>query len=301
MNKGGFLRKILNLIENLSGQSEKLEKLLLNQGQILAQLGKFQEVPSIRHHEFSIFSQNGEDGALSFLTTVVDIPNKTFVEFGAGDFLESNCRFLMASQNWMGFVMDGSERNIARLKSSSWFWKYQLEATAAFVTAENIDELIALSGFQNEIGVISIDLDGNDYWVLMGMKESTATILICEYNPYFGPSRKVSIPYDPNFQRGFENNLYYGASLAAITQAAQSKGYTLVGTSSTGSNAFFIKNASVPRGLELPSVSACYVNPLARESRNKLGKLTFEKNSSAVKRLNGMPVFNLDSASIESF
>jgi len=301
MNIRGFAKKIFFLIEGLSSQSEKLEKLLLNQGEIFRKLSELQKTHGFRDHEFSVFSQNGEDGAISFLTSVVDIPNKTFVEFGVGDFLESNCRFLMASQNWMGFVMDGSERNISRLQTSAWFWKYQLEAKAAFVTAENVDDLIALSGFENEIGVISIDLDGNDYWVLMGMKKSFATLLICEYNPYFGPNKKVSIPYDPNFQRNSESNLYYGASLAAITEAAQSKGYTLIGTSSRGSNAFFLRNSRVPEGLELPSVSDCYVAPMARESRNKLGELTFEKNSSAIQKLTGLPVFNLETASIESF
>lgn len=301
MNITRILKKMFDLVENLSGQSEKMEKLLINQGQVLASLSKVKDSKLFREFEFSVFSQNGEDGLINFLTSTIEIPNKTFVEFGAGDFLESNCRFLMASQNWVGFVMDGSDKNIERLRTAPWFWKHQLEARAAFVNAENIDDLIGLSEFPNDIGIISIDLDGNDYWVLMGMKKTKATLLICEYNPYFGPDRKITIPYDPNFQRSPDTNLYYGASLAAITEAANRKGYSLVGTTSKGSNAFFLRNSSIPEGFSLPSVTECYVYPLERESRNKSGKLTFEKNSSALRKLSGLPVLDLNSGQIVDF
>ena len=94
------------------------------------------------------------------------------------------------------------------------------------------------------MGILSIDLDGNDYYVLEAIEFFNPRILICEYNAVFGPSRKISVLYDAGFVRREKHFscLYFGGSLGAITHAAMKKGYSLVGTNTAGNNAFFVRN-----------------------------------------------------------
>jgi hypothetical protein len=99
------------------------------------------------------------------LTQNIETPSKTFIEFGVEDFSESNCRFLMMKDNWSGFVIDGSETNIKRIQASRNFWRYDLTAHCAFITKDNIAKLLEQSGFSKDVGILSVDVDGMDYWV----------------------------------------------------------------------------------------------------------------------------------------
>ena len=94
-------------------------------GRILSNQIKNKEcqLNSIQDVEFSVFSQFGDDGIIQWLIQNLEIPNKTFIEFGVEDFSESNSRFLMMNNYWSGFVMDGSESNINILKSSYYFMR----------------------------------------------------------------------------------------------------------------------------------------------------------------------------------
>ena len=128
------------------------------------------------------------------------------------DFIESNCRFLMMKNNWSGLIIDGSAKNISWLRNSYYFWKHDLKTICAFIDRENKNDLLACSDFDYDLGVLSIDLDGNDYFVLSAIKNWRPRILVCEFNPIFGPSRKLSIPYDPSFLRfkHHPSGLYWG-------------------------------------------------------------------------------------------
>ena len=119
-------KKFRNLLDSNSLVEMERQKLLM--GKILSNQIKNKEFQarSLKDVEFSIFSQFGDDGIIQWLTQNLEIPNKTFIEFGVEDFSESNSRFLMMNDNWSGFVMDGSELNIKNLKSSYYYWKYEL-------------------------------------------------------------------------------------------------------------------------------------------------------------------------------
>jgi hypothetical protein len=134
---------------------------------------------SFNDFEFKIFSQWGDDGLIQYLIKNIKIENEIFVEFGVEDFSESNTRFLMMNNNWKGFVMDGSEENIERLRAKPWFWKYSLKVKAVFITKENINGLLAETGFKN-IGLLHIDLDGNDAHILaeLDLKVLNPAILV---------------------------------------------------------------------------------------------------------------------------
>ncbi|HEY9755258.1 MAG TPA: hypothetical protein V6C97_08855 [Oculatellaceae cyanobacterium] len=123
---------------------------------------------------------------------------------------------------------------------------------------------------------MSVDLDGNDYWILENIDTVSPTILICEYNSTFGEQRAVSIPYDPAFERNKAHfsNLYWGCSLAALEYLADKKGYSFVGSNSNGNNAYFIRNDRLGK-LKPMLAESGYMKAMFRESRDEQGNLTF--------------------------
>ena len=231
-----MVKKTIRKVANLIGSSIKIptrtqdETTLLSIGAILSNQQFVLNSKNINDYEFKIFSQFGDDGIIQYLIKNIDIANETFVEFGVENYLESNTRFLMMNNNWSGFVMDGSEEAINCLKNQSWYWKYYLTSKAVFIDKENINELLLNAGFSN-IGLLHIDLDGNDYHILMeiDLLKLNPSIIIMEYNSVFGKDRLITIPYDKDFIRtkAHYSNLFWGASLAAINHALK-KEYSLV-------------------------------------------------------------------------
>ena len=237
-----FVKKVLQLLTMVS--SQKIDTLLLSQGKALEEIFTRKVGMKLCDYEWKIFSQWGEDGIIQFLIREVEIVNTTFIEFGVEDFSESNCRYLLMSSGWQGFVIDGSEYNINSLKKSYYYWKYDIQSSANFVNTTNINETLAQSKFENDLGILSVDIDGNDYHILTAIDNFDPRIIICEFNPIFGVDRAITVPYDPLFNRTEKHysNLYFGASIKALELLMQEKGYTLVGTGKMGCNAYFVKN-----------------------------------------------------------
>lgn len=272
------------------------ERSLLMQGRALArQTEMLKDVRDLTDVEFRVFSQWGEDGIIEWLLQKVVVPNHRFVEFGVENFREANCRFLLQNRNWRGLVFDGSESNIASLKLERLFWMYDLSAQCAFVTAENINGLIESSGFGGPLGILSIDIDGNDFWVWKAIQCVDPAIVICEYNPIFGDKEPIVVPYRPDFQRlrAHYSGLYFGASIAALQRLAADKGYAFVGTNSNGINAFFVKkdlaNAVLSSLSEVRSFPSRH-----RDSRDPNGDLSFVAGTNRLALIKDMPVVNIE-------
>ena len=231
----------------------------------------------IHGSEFRVFSQWGEDGILQHLLRHIDTPRKIFVEFGVENYMESNTRFLLTNNNWAGLVIDGSRTNVDFIKRDEIYWRHNLKAEQSFITRENINDLICRNGVTGEIGVLSIDIDGNDYWVWEAIDTIVPSVVVIEYNARFGPERAVTIPYDPDFVRtvAHHSNIYFGASLAALCLLGKRKGYSLIGCNTAGNDAFFVRTELKPSSLpELTSLEA-FVRSQARESRDAQGALAF--------------------------
>jgi hypothetical protein len=245
--------------------------------------------------EFKVFSQNGEDGIIQFLLRNVPIESKTFVEFGVHDYAESNTRFLLRNDNWSGLIIDASARNIALVRSEELFWRGTLHAECAFVDRENIDEIIRRNGIEGDIGVLSIDIDGNDYWVWEAISCISPRIVICEYNSLFGSTRKVTTAYDPRFvrHRAHFSGLYWGASIAAFNELAAQKGYALVGSNRMGNNLFFVRR-DVVGPLKVRSPEEAYVKAQFRISRGRDGEFTFLGFDEAFAAISELPLEDLE-------
>jgi hypothetical protein len=206
------------------------------------------------------------------------------------------------NNNWEGFVMDGSEENMRRLKNQSWYWKYLLKNKAVFITKENINELLASTGYK-DIGLLHIDLDGNDAHILaeINLNELNPSIIIMEYNAVFGKDRAISVPYDKNFIRTEKHysNLYFGASLAAITYIANNKGYSLIGCNLAGNNAYYVRKDLLNETIKEKTVDEAYVLSKSRESRNKDYSLSYLGGNERYEAIKQLDVINVITNKIE--
>jgi hypothetical protein len=267
-------RRVLGFDPGLVASKDDVEAARLQIG--LGQSREARAAKSPRDAEFSVFSQWGEDGIIQHLISRVEIPIDTFVELGVEDYSESNTRFLLTQDNWRGLIVDAGAAHTAFLEDAELRWKYDIEPVQAFIDRDNVNELIRGAGIEGDIGLLSIDLDGNDYWILEAIDVVSPRILIAEFNSTFGAEAAVTIPYDPEFHRvdAHHSSLYFGASLAALNQLAEQKGYSLVGCSSSGANAFFVRN-DVAGDLERQTVAEAHVASRFRESRDPKGKLTY--------------------------
>jgi hypothetical protein len=250
--------------------------------------------------EFRVFSQWGDDGIIQFLVNYLDIEKKVFIEFGVENYKEANTRFLLVNNNWSGLVMDGSKENIENLKNEEIYWRYDLTALNHFITKENINSIIDDNGFSGQIGILHIDIDGNDYWILKEIQNVSPVILIVEFNSVFGYDTPWTIPYDKDFYRTHYHysNLYWGSSLLSLCDLADEKGYYFVGCNSNGNNAYFVRKDKI-KGMKPLSVEQGYIQSKYRESRGPDGNLTFLSGNDRLKEIKDLEIYNTRTEKIE--
>ena len=284
--------------QRLSNRNADKQRLLIGQ-QLAWRVRDLESINTFIDVEFSVFSQFGDDGIIQWLTHRIPGLNDNFVEFGVGDYREANTRFLLLNNNWRGLVMDSSNMNVNAIRRDEISWRHDLRSKCAFITAENIDQLLLDDGFEGEIGLLHIDIDGNDYWVWHRLTAVRPAIAIIEYNSVFGAERAITVPYDPKFSRGGRiSNLYFGASLLALCDLAHSKGYDFVGSNSAGNNAYFVRS-DLDHGLKPLSAADGYVISRFAESRDNRGRLTYLRGEERLASLNGLTVVNTRSGSEE--
>jgi len=296
-----FIKRVIYTLYRLQ---ENVDDSKVLQGKILADLNrnKFQEFKTnIQLAEFKVFSQWGDDGIIEFLVSYLDISEKSFIEFGVEDYSESNTRFLLINHNWRGLVLDGNKKDIAYILDDEITWRHALTAKHAFITKENINQLIQENGFSGELGLLHIDIDGNDFWVWEAITTVNPVIVIVEYNSVFGKDRAVTIPYDPTFNRtkAHYSNLYFGASLKALIALGAKKGYGFIGPNSHGNNAYFVRNDKL-KELKVYSAEEGYVESKFREGLLANGQHSFLAGEQRLAALKGLPVINIETGAAES-
>ncbi len=201
---------------------------------------QFADPKRLERFGFKVFSQNDEDGVIQEIFRRIGTANKAFFEFGAGNCLESNCAYL-ALQGWSGAWVDG---NLSYVQQGREFFNQQVQElkvtiTQAMITVENINQVAKGMKLPDEIDLLSIDIDGNDYYVWEALTVLRPRVVVIEYNASFPPPAKLVQAHDP--ERTWNGTSYFGASLKALTEMAGSKRYTLVGTNLPGVNAFFVR------------------------------------------------------------
>jgi len=295
-----MMKMFKKVFRKLLGKTDETQLLAL--GSLLSKQQWQMNSNNLNDYEFKIFSQWGDDGLIQYLIKNIVVENETFIEFGVQDYYESNTRFLMMNNNWKGFVMDGSRKNMVKLKNQSWYWKYSLTCKAIFIDKENINELLAETEFSN-IGLLHIDLDGNDAHILnkLNLTRLNPSIIIMEYNAVFGKDRPISVPYDRDFIRTnkHHSNLYFGASLPALTYIANNKQYALIGCNLAGNNAYFIRRDLLNKNIKEVPVTEAYKESKYREGKNKDGTLSNLNGDERYEAIKGLKVINVKTNEME--
>lgn len=254
---------------------------------------------SLSEVEFKVFSQNGEDGVIQYLINKIPIKNDVFIEFGIQDYSESNTRFLLVNNRWSGLVIDCDKAAIARLEKDPIVARYDINTVCTFITKDNINQIIEGEGIGGEIGLLSIDVDGNDYWVWKAIDVVSPVIVICEYNSIFGPDCPVTIPYEPSFKGlgAHYSHSYFGASLPALCRLAEAKGYDFVGSDSSGTNAFFVRKDSIG-SLKPLTAKEGYVKIKRRRAQDQSGRPLNISGENSLKLIGDLPVYDVDAMKV---
>ena len=245
MTERRVIPRIRQSLRSLGGTGRRIVR-LTNQMRVradvvygnLARLSDRYGLPAgLAGHELKVFSQNGEDGVLAEVFARIGTESRCFVEFGIGAGLEGNAVLLADVHGWRGLFIEGSEELHAQLA-----YKYagfqKVVVRHALVTASNVDDLIDEAGVPESFDLLSIDVDGNDYWIWQGLRTHRPRVVVCEYNGFIDPTRPLVQPYAPD--AAWDGSEYFGASLAALTELGRVKGYTLVHADLTGTNSFFV-------------------------------------------------------------
>jgi hypothetical protein len=292
-----IIRRLQRRLAQLSEIIRRLEDVQSALGRVeLRQTAARQDRPeSVREFEFRVFSQWGEDGIIQYLIHQVPISNPQFVEFGVQDYKESNTRFLLQHDNWVGFVLEASAEDVAAILRDPVYYRHSLTAVHAFVHRDNINTLLLENGVKGDIGLLSIDIDGNDYWIWEAIDCVTPRIIICEYDNLLGPERAVVSPYNRTFQKreAHYSCLYGGASLKALDLLATRKGYALVGSNSAGNNAFFVRR-DLLGSIRAVTPAEAYMRARYRSSRDRSGKLTFLSHEESLKLIADLPLIDVE-------
>ena len=188
-------------------------------------------------HELSVFSQNGEDGVLFELCSRLSVPH-SFVEFGVGQAIQGNCVLLSDVFGWSGLFIEIEEDDFTGLQAK-YAHREDVQTRCEKITPQNVNSVFSGAAIPEEFGVLSIDIDGNDYWVWTALERYRPAIVVIEYNAAIPSDEGLVQPYD---DEGWDGTSFFGASLRAFEDLARAKGYELVHTELAGVNAFFVRS-----------------------------------------------------------
>ena len=219
---------------------------------------------------FQVFSQTDEDGILLWIFSVIGSGGRRSVEVCAGTGYECNTANLIVHHGWNGLLIDGNHELVAKGRefyernpqTAIWPPKFVCE----WVTRDNINEILERNGFAGNIDLLSLDLDGVDYWIWEALTVVKPRVVVLEYNDICGPGRSVTVPYADDFDYsrypkpcGMPG--FCGASLQAFVKLAARTGYRLVGCNRHGFNAFFVREGEGEAQLPEVSVESCFRHP----------------------------------------
>ena len=211
----------------------------------------------LQAERFSFSSQNDEDGLVLAIFKRIGATNRRFVELGCG-MNGGNSGFLASELGWQGLMVDARDDAIRKIVVR--FTGHKVMAKNTRLTREEVNAFITENGFAGELDLLSIDIDGVDYWIWEALTACNPRLVALEYNWLFGAEASVTVPYSAEFDvNAIGNRSYHGASLTALVHLGRRKGYRLIATERV--NAFFLRNDVAPEIREIDAASG-YRAPL---------------------------------------
>jgi hypothetical protein len=220
-------------------------------------------LPKFNDTGFRVYSQTDEDGKLLFIFSLVGTTHKTCVDIAFDSPHGANTTNLLVNHGWHGILVEGQET----FANTHFFQKhpdtkfFPPEMKQAWVTAENINELLGEWGLSRSIDFLSLDVDGVDYWLWKALEKIEPRVVLVEYQDILGPELSLTVPYRPDFDRSKHHPDFFGASLTAFVRLAKEKGYRLIGTNRLQYNAFFMRNNVGEQFFPEISVGECFTHP----------------------------------------
>jgi hypothetical protein len=284
----------------LDGGTDDSLRLLTGAAAIHAQRAGRHTFRHLWDAEISVFSQWGEDGILTYLCDVLDLVKPRALELGAGNFTECNTRFLAEHRSASVVAVDGRSDLASTIRSLGLEWKTTVMALEQWITPDNVGDICSRArNFMGGIDILSLDIDGNDYWVAQALDLTSVSVIVVEYNAIFGSSVAVTVPRNDNFDRTQAHSswLYFGASLRAFVDLFARRGFDLVGTNRVSTNAFFVRRdeaALMDFPLPDPESLAPYVDLRIRESRDLNGALNYLRGDARSEAIQDLALVDLD-------
>ncbi|MEO0406422.1 MAG: hypothetical protein AAF289_03625 [Cyanobacteria bacterium P01_A01_bin.135] len=207
-----------------------------------------------------VYSQSDEDGIIREIFNRIGTTNRIFVEFGIGNGLENNTLALLF-EDWSGLWIDASTRSVNAINKhfSKIIASQRLQISHSFITVDNINALISASISADEVDLLSVDVDGNDYHILNAIACVSPRVIVVEYNAKFTPPILYCMDYDE--AHTWRKDDCFGASLKFFEAALAQKGYCLVGCNISGVNAFFVRNDLVSDKFLAPFTAEHHYEP----------------------------------------
>lgn len=237
------------VIELKNQHSQEIQNLTKNYYNLIKKLNKTELLPRLEETGFKVYSQFEEDGLLLYIFTMVGVTNKKVIEICAADGKECMASNLIINHGWNGLLFDGDEQNIQTgkdfFKANPSTFLIPPKFVQAWITKENINELIFKNQFNGEIDLLSLDIDGNDYWILKAIIVCSPRVIICETHDIIPSELSLTMPYNPKFQyHDLPEDVkdYRSVSLLAMTKLCKEKGYRLIGSHKYGFNVIFMRN-----------------------------------------------------------
>lgn len=252
--------------------------------------------------EVKIYSQWGEDGILDYIFRRLEIPKPKVIELGAGNFGECNSRFLAENLNASVVAIDGRKDLIETISKTNLPWKNHILGIQTWVTPSNVNQLIEKAHlFMGGVDMLSLDLDGNDFWIINAADLTGIMVVVVEYNPLFGNLKALTVPEEDAFDRTKKHYswLYYGANLKAFVNVLSDKGFRFIGTNRVGNNAFFVaKEVSHLIPFSPDPNNDCYFDWRVRESRDSSLQLSYLSGIERVIEIQNLPLVDLSTTEI---
>jgi hypothetical protein len=236
----------------------------VQQRQLFFQYQQYKKTPSVlpsfSDTGFRVFSQSDEDGLLLYIFALIGFTNKICIDIAFASPFGSNTTNLICNWGFQGFLIEAEN-----MSQTEEYFKRHIDTSIypptiirKWITAENINEVFKSHNLSGEIDLLSLDVDGVDYWLLKALNVVTPRVIVLEYQDILGPNMSATVPYKPDFNRFDIHPDYFGASLSAFVKLAQKKNYRLVGINKYGYNAFFVKNGLEEKLLPKISIKSCF-------------------------------------------
>ncbi len=257
-----WFRKIYNTLKRSNTQINNIAHIAIDEyiDKHLFNNPKYDVPKRLNRFGFQVYSQNEEDGIIQEIFNRIGITNHHFVEFGVGNGLENNTVYLL-TKGWRGLWIESDSKSVKGIKKvfDRLLRRENLIINKSFVTCENIESLLIDAGVPEEFDLLSIDIDGNDYWIWKAINRYRPSVVVIEYNSLYPPDQKWVRRYDPHAV--WKEDSYFGASLKSLTILGEEKGYRLVACNFTGTNAFFVREDLVQDRFFAPYTAENHYEP----------------------------------------